>query len=416
MSPLKQLPKDVDVIVIGAGPAGVAAASILHNKGHRVLVLERARFPRFVIGESLLPHSMDLLEAAGLLEAASGRKYLRKHGAAFLHGDQLASFDFGDQHTQGWSWTWQVPRDDFDQTLAEAVEAMGVPILYEHAVAGVVPGIPSVVNLTDADGAEQSVSAKFVIDASGYGRVLPRLFGLDKPSTLPVRHSLFAWFSGDEREEGILEGRTWVCMHPDGAWIWVIPFSNGNTSVGVVATPEFFARYTDDPAARLWTILREEPNTARRLQRAELAMEPVLIPGYSASVSALHGPGWVLVGNSGEFLDPVFSAGVTVALESAVLAANLASAQLSGETVDWQTAYATPLLGAIDVYRSFIDGWYSGDLPAIFFSPRKDPSIRKQITSVLAGYLLDGTNPFVSQAGRRVPNVARLVRESRSAI
>ena len=140
-------------------------------------------------------------------------------------------------------------------------------------------------------------------------------------------------------------------------------------------------------------------------------MDPVLLDGYSTSVDALHGPGWVLVGNSGEFLDPVFSAGVTVALESAVLAGGLAADELEGATVDWQTAYAEPLVGAIGVYRSFIDGWYSGDLPDIFFSANQNPEIKAQICSVLAGYLLDGTNPFVAQPSRKVPVLAKVIRQ-----
>ena len=409
---MSDLPSHVDTLVIGAGPAGAAAAAVLRQRGHSVIVVEKSTFPRFVIGESLLPRSMDLLEAAGLLDAASTRGYLKKHGAAFLRGDELASFDFSLQHTPGWSWTWQVPRDDFDKTLADAVVGMGVPVFYAHTVRDVLPGPPAQVRIADGAGVEHTITATFVIDASGYGRLLPRLLKLDRPSSLPTRHSLFAWFENDEREENLDEGRTWVCMHSEGAWIWVIPFSNGKTSIGVVATPEFLDRYPADLTERLWAVLREEPNVARRLSGATMSMAPVLIPGYSTSVSALHGPGWALVGNSGEFLDPVFSAGVTVALESAVLAAGLASDELSGHKVDWESAYATPLASAIAVYRSFIDGWYSNDLPDIFFSEEQDPEIKRQICSILAGYLLDQSNPFVVQHRRKVPILAKVVREA----
>jgi flavin-dependent dehydrogenase len=401
----------IDVLVIGAGPAGAAAASILHDRGHRVRVVERSSFPRFVIGESLLPRSMDLLQAAGLLDAASARGYLRKHGAAFLRDGELSEFDFSEQFTPGWAWTWQVPRGDFDQTLIQAVADKGVEVLFEHTVVEVEPGPPARVTYETPEGRRLQVDAKFVVDASGYGRVLPRLMGLDRPSTLPMRHSLFAWYEGDVREEGLLEGRTWVCMHPGGAWIWVIPFSNGRTSVGVVADPGFFARYPEDLRERLDAILAEEPNVAARLASAKRSFEPVLIAGYSTAVSTLHGPGWVLVGNSGEFLDPVFSAGVTVALESAVLAADLTDRELGGEVIDWDAAYSRPLSGAIGVYRSFIDGWYSGDLPEIFFHAQQNADIKAQICSVLAGYLLDGDNPFVAQPKRKVPVLAKVLRD-----
>ncbi len=408
------MPTHVDALVIGAGPAGAAAASILHKRGHSVLVLERSEFPRFVIGESLLPRSMDLLDATGLLEDANHCGYLEKHGAAFLRGDELSSFDFADQFTKGWTWTWQVPRGDFDLGLARTVQAMGIDLRFKHTVTRVEPGPPSRVTVVDDQGQQVTIEARFVVDASGYGRVLPRLLDLDIPSTLPKRHSLFAWFAGDVREAGLDAGRTWVCMHDDGAWVWVIPFSTGQTSVGVVGTPEFMARYEGSLTERLWAMLRDEPNTARRLENAEMTMPPVLMDGYSTSVNALHGPGWVLVGNSGEFLDPVFSAGVTVALESAVLAAGLVADELEGTRVDWQTAYAEPLIGAIGVYRSFIDGWYSGDLPDIFFSANQDPAIKAQICSVLAGYLLDGNNPFVAQPSRKVPVLAKVIRQQAS--
>ncbi|MCP4920051.1 MAG: hypothetical protein GY913_24375 [Proteobacteria bacterium] len=355
---------------------------------------------------------MDLLEAAGLLKAAEARGYLKKYGAAFLRDDELAEFDFSEQHTEGWAWTWQVPRDDFDLVLVNAAQEMGVPVQFRHEVTAYEPGDElSAVTIRDEEGAERTVHARFVVDASGYGRVLPRLLELDRPSTLPLRHSLFDWFEGDVREEGTLEGRTWVCMHPAGeTWIWVIPFSNGRTSIGVVATPEFLAKYPEDPRERLLAICAEEPNVARRLANAKLAMEPVNIAGYSTSVTALHGKGWVLVGNSGEFLDPVFSAGVTVALESSVLAAGLVHEQLSGTDVDWDAQYAQPLSSAIAVYRSFIDGWYSGDLPEIFFNERQEPEVKAQICSVLAGYLLDATNPFVAQHKRKVPVLAKVLR------
>ena len=407
---MKPMPVQVDALVIGAGPAGAAAASILHQRGHSVLVLERSTFPRFVIGESLLPRSMDLLETAGLLDDAAQRGYLKKHGAAFLRGDEVSSFDFSQQHTKGWSWTWQVPRSEFDLGLTQTIQRMGIDLRFQHTVTEVVPGAPARVTVVDDEGQKSEVQARFVVDASGYGRVLPRLLDLDAPSTLAERHSLFAWFENDVREEGLDAGRTWVCVHPKGPWIWVIPFSNGKTSVGVVAPPEFLAGYPEDPEERLRAVLGEEPNVARRLASASMTMKPVLIDGYSTAVTQLHGPGWVLVGNSGEFLDPVFSAGVTVALESAVLAGGLAADELEGATVDWQTAYAEPLVGAIGVYRSFIDGWYSGDLPGIFFSPEHDPVIKAQICSVLAGYLLDPTNPFVAQHHRKISVLAKVVR------
>src|SRR5580765_2691528 len=117
---------DTDVLIIGAGPAGSTAASLLHREGFRLLVVEKESFPRFVIGESLLPHCMDLLQEADLLEAAEARGYIVKRGALFLREDERCDFSFAAQHTRGWEYTWQVPRADFDQALADAVAARGV--------------------------------------------------------------------------------------------------------------------------------------------------------------------------------------------------------------------------------------------------------------------------------------------------
>src|ERR1044071_4579881 len=128
---------DLDVLIIGAGPAGSTAASLLHREGFRLLVVEKQRFPRFVIGESLLPHSMDLLQEAGLLECVERQNFIQKNGALFKRGDRTCNFDFSAQFTAGWKYTFQVPRAEFDKALADAVAARGVPFLYGHSVSSI---------------------------------------------------------------------------------------------------------------------------------------------------------------------------------------------------------------------------------------------------------------------------------------
>lgn len=404
------LPCSVDVAVIGAGPAGTAAASVLRAAGHDVCIVEKARFPRHVIGESLLPRCMDLLERAGLMQAVADRGYIVKHGATFLRGRERSDFDFGDQHGGGWGWTWQVPRDDFDLALAEAVQAAGVPIFFEHGVeAASFEGEPTL-SVRAPGGALRDLRARHVIDASGYGRVLPRLLGLDRPSKLPVRQALYTQVEGDLRPEGAEEGRIWICVHPDGAWIWIIPFSNGRTSVGVVADPTFFEALPQGPSAQLRAILEGEPNCAARLADARFAVPPVRIGGYSIGVDRLHGDGFTLVGNATGFLDPIFSSGVTLALESSVLAADALVRQLDGEAVDWEQAYVRPLMAGVRVFQVYVEAWYEGTLPFVFFSPDPEPTAKRQICSVLAGYVWDESNPYVVRPERQLTRVTQLIK------
>ncbi len=410
MSEVKpEIPEAVDVLIIGGGPSGSAAAATLLQAGLRVCVVEKQSFPRFVIGESLLPRCMDLLEQTGLLEAVEARGYLRKDGAVFLRGEQRRTFLFGEGHSEGWPYTFQVPRGDFDHTLLQAVAAAGVHLLQGYEVFEVATGASPWVRVRGPEGESARIDARFVIDASGYARVLPRLLGLDRPSHLARRECLFTWVESDQREPGAAAGRTWVTVHPGGAWIWLIPFADGRTSVGVVARPDFFADLPSDPSLRLRAILAGEPNAAARVGEADFVFEPRHIPGYSIGVERLHGPGYCLVGNTMEFLDPVFSAGVTLAFESACLAGGLVARQLAGGEVDWDRAYSAPIQHAVGVFTAFIDAWYEGGFRRMLFTEDPPPRIQQQITSVLAGYVFDESNPFVSGPERRLGVLARAV-------
>jgi len=404
-----------DVTVIGAGPAGTATAALLHKAGLSVRIVERERFPRFVIGESLLPHCMDVLDEADLLDAVKARNYQVKNGALFLRGNARCDFSFAEQVTPGWAWTWQVPRADFDKTLADAVEARGVPIHYEHTILSAQLGDHgAALGVRTPAGATVEIRSRFVVDASGYGRVLPRLLKLDRPSPLPERMALFTHVSGDRRAEHAESNRIWICVHPGGAWLWIIPFSNGITSVGAVASPAFFDGYAGSLESKLRAIIAGEPSAAARLEHTKFEMPATVLRGYSASVERLHGPGYVLVGNATEFLDPVFSSGVTLALESASRAAGLVIRELAGgaaaTAVDWTREYDDHMRAGVDVFHTFVTRWYDGTLPDIFFSAAHHPRTRAQICSVLAGYVWDRKNPLVAHHARRVDQLGKIVR------
>jgi flavin-dependent dehydrogenase len=405
---------ETDVLIIGAGPAGSSAAALLQREGFKLLVVEKQQFPRFVIGESMLPSSMSWLKEAGLLDAVEKQMFMRKNGAVFLRGDETCNFDFSSQFTDGFKYTYQVPRADFDKALADAVAARGVEILYRHGVTAVnFEPTHATATVEKPDGTKFEVKAKFIMDCSGYGRVLPRLLDLESPSTFPNREALFTHVTGDLRPPEREEGKIWVCIHPGGAWIWIIPFSNGKTSVGVVASPEFFSQYPGEPDAQLRAILLSDANAAKRLASMEFVFPAQRISGYACSVKQLFGDRYALVGNATEFLDPIFSSGVSLAFASANRASKVLTRQLRGETVDWQADYADYVMQGINTFRSYVSAWYDDKLPQIFFTPNRNPDIMRQICSVLAGYVWDKSNPYVAQPERALPLLAKIVGSQR---
>jgi flavin-dependent dehydrogenase len=400
-----------DVLVIGAGPSGTVAASILKNAGYNVKIVEKQLFPRFVIGESLLPRCMDNLEYAGLLKAVEQGGFQQKFGAKFVRRGETCDFDFSEQYTKGWNWTWQVPRAQFDHLLAKETQDKGVPIEFEEEVVGVNfhNDGSSTTTVRRKDGAQYTIDARFMIDASGYGRVLPRLLDLDKPSNFPVRASFFCHLQDKKRPEGIDGNRITIVIYSQDVWIWIIPFSNGITSVGVVGAPETINRFEGSPEEQYQQWLKDVPELKDRFAESERQFEPRKITGYSASVKQLWGNGFVLTGNSTEFLDPVFSSGVTLATESGAVAARLAVRQLGGEAVDWEKEYADYMKHGVDVFRTFVTTWYDGSLPKIFFSQESNPDIKKQMCSVLAGYVWDMNNPIVRKHERAVKALAQIL-------
>ncbi len=405
------LAMDADVLIIGAGPAGSVAGALLARKGRRVITLEAGTLPRFQIGESLLPRCNDLLAAAGLLDAVVARGYQPKRGALFLAGERHERFCFADVFPGQATQTYQVPRDDFDQTLSTAARSQGVEVRYNHRVEAV-DLRPDSVSLTVLDvEAERRLElrASFVLDCSGYGRVLPRLLSLEKPSEVPPRMALFTWVEGDARPTGDLEGDIWICIHPRGSWAWIIPFSNGRTSVGLVMPQSDYESVGGSDRERLFALLHEDPNVHRRLRSATPVLRTGKLSGWAAAVTRFHGPRWAVAGNASEFLDPVLSSGVTLALESSSIAASLIDRSLSGESVDWDREYDGPVGRAVGVFKAFVRSWYAGELPRLIFGPKRNAEIRQAITAVLGGYVTDQGNPFVREPEKTLAALVKMV-------
>ncbi len=393
------------------------SAALLAQKGYDVLVLERQRFPRFSIGESLLANSMQLLDEAGMIEAVMARGYQFKNGAAFACGEMTCEFNFSEKFTKGYPFTFQVPRADFDQTLADECERHGAKVRYEVEItAADMGGDRPVLTSRSADGEIQTHRPRFVLDASGFGRTLPRLLDLDKPSDFPTRAALFCHVkdnivSGEFDRQKIRIGVN--PTHRD-VWSWVIPFSNGNSSIGVVASQERHAAYSGTNEERLWALMADEPKMLELLANAHVVRPVGELVGYSASVKSLYGPGFALLGNAAEFLDPVFSSGVTIALQSAKLAAQALDRQFRGERVDWQTDYSDALMFGVETFRTFVTAWYDLSLQDVIFAKHRFPNgtVHRMICSILAGYVWDPENPYNGPlSSRRLRTLAETCRQ-----
>lgn len=401
----------IDVLVIGAGPSGTVAASIINKAGYKVKIVEKEQFPRFVIGESLLPRCMEALDEAGFLPALKAQGFQEKFGAKFINSKkEIMDFNFSDQYTKGWTWTWQVKRADFDHTLAKEVEKMGVPVEYKTAVTKIeFNGADSITTVSTPDGNSKNIQARFIVDGSGYGRVIPRMFNMERPSDLPSRKALFTHIRDTRRTDYEEPNRILIADHQPGVWIWCIPFSDGTTSVGVVSDPKFFEDFPGSPEEQLCAIIATDVNIKERFDGCEFLFEPRVLQSWSATCDKFFGDGFVLTGNVTEFLDPVFSSGVTLAVSSSQIAANLVVKQLNGEAVDWQAEYMDKMMTGVNAFRTYVMAWYDGSLQKIFFNEDRPHDNVVKICSVLAGYVWDESNPFVKDSQNMVNRLTRMI-------
>ncbi len=402
------------VIIIGAGPSGSIAAALLQKKGYQATILERDQFPRFSIGESLLPQCMEFIEQAELSKAVKQAGFQLKTGASFLHNQQHSSFCFSEKFSEGFDSTFQVQRANFDHLLATEVEKKGVIIHWQHEVIDAdFSGNRPLLTVKDEKKQTYQLGADFVLDASGFGRVLPRLLKLDKPSDFPVRQSLFTHLEDNIDCTEYDRNKIWIVVHPEmrDVWYWLIPFSNGRCSLGVVAKPESMDCLGDNHQEIYKQLIAQEPNLSALLKNAVFDTPINSLKGYSTNVDALYGKGYALLGNAGEFLDPVFSSGVTIAMKSACLAVEQLDLQFKNEPVNWQTGFADPLQKGVDTFRTFVNAWYDGSLQDVIFYDKQQPNIKTMICSILAGYVWDDTNPYVKNSRARLKTLAELCRD-----
>ncbi|MDM1071896.1 tryptophan 7-halogenase [Empedobacter brevis] len=405
--------ENTDVLIIGAGPSGSVAAAYLREKNIHVIVLEKTQFPRIVVGESLIPRSMDHFEEAGLLPYLNKQNFEIKPGARFIRGEQICIFDFSKKFGEGQDWTWQVPRADFDMTLANAIVDKGADLRFNEEVIEVqFEGKKSITTVKKQNGETYQIHAKFLIDASGYGRVLPRLLNIDHPSKLNPHSAIFTHVHDIRRPEGREGTQISFDIIETKVWLWVIPFSNGKTSVGIVGPTDYINRLSSsqDTTEALQNAIQKSDFYVNRFGNLPFEFNPIWLKNYSAAVTKMFGDGYVLTGNSTEFLDPVFSSGVCFATESGLKAAKLAIKEINNENVDWQTDYEDYMKEGIEVFTTYVQEWYTGNLQELFFHQPENPDVKEKICAVLAGYVWNKENPFVRKHNSVIRNMAHLIK------
>lgn len=393
-----------DVVIIGAGPAGSVAAALLAERGRKVEVLERQHFPRFSIGESLLPQCMAFLAQAGLVEETDAVGFQEKDGAAFHWNGENTAIYFPEKSTPGPGTTYQVRREIFDLTLANGAKKKGANISFgEEVIAFGSDDNGAAVTVRNEQGETRRIEARFALDASGFGRVLSRMLKLEVPSNFPPRRSVFCHVRDHITEPSLDRRKILITVNPTNPeiWYWLIPLADGLSSIGAVGPDDAILAAGDNDHDRLWNLTREVDYLELVLRNSEVVRPANQIGGYACSVRSLVGPSYALLGNAAEFLDPVFSSGVTIAMKSAVLATDLIERMFNGETVDWDRDFVKELYVGIETFRACVEAWYSGRLQRIIFNrPEKLNDATRMLTAVLAGYAWDRQNAIVREPKR----------------
>lgn len=390
-----------DAIIIGGGPAGATCGTILAQHGRKVLLLEKAQFPRHHIGESLMPSTYWTFERLGVLEQLKRGDYVVKESVQFVNaeGKDSRPYFFPDRDPGEWSYTWQVKRDVFDQMMLDNARKHGVTVWMgaqarkvifegERAVGVQVKGGPAAAGDSTAEASTRDLSASVIVDASGQNALLSRQLDLRYPDERLRNAAIYSYYKGVRRDEGRNAGATLVISTPtlDG-WFWVIPLTNDITSVGVVAPPQILTSGRgDDPAVTLQEEIENTPGIMQRLKNATRVDRVYVCSDFSYRSKRIAGDGWVLIGDAFGFLDPVYSSGLMLALRSGEWAADAIHDALNKDDISGQRLgqFGPRFAQGMQLLRQLVYAFYDKNFSFGQFM-REHPQYQDHLVRLLIG-------------------------------
>jgi flavin-dependent dehydrogenase len=379
-----------DVAIIGGGPAGSTAAALLARAGRRVVVFEREKFPRFHIGESLLPFSMKAFTRLGLHEKFLRAGFMKKFGGEIVGACSEAGtkFYFKDGYRSQTDHAYQVTRGDFDKVLLDHAAECGAEVHEETSVDRVQFSNDDVelAVRSNPESFRGSIRTRYLVDASGRTSVLGRQFKIKKTYDHLQKLSIFAHYDGVWRAEGI-DGTLTVLLRAIDRWFWLIPLTAERTSVGVVLDSETFRKSKLSAENFLEQALAEQPIIAKRMTNARRVSQVYVEADFSYRSARLHGDRWLLAGDAAGFIDPIFSSGVFLAVFSGERCADVLNEVLERPRNMKRlfARYERSVNRAMDVYLRFVNAWYTKEFIEVFLAPRNVLGLAPAVNAVLGG-------------------------------